>query len=48
MIRINKIINEVDEEIHNLNKKAIRIKREKEIEELVLLASANKHFFKKE
>lgn len=48
LIRINKIINEVDEEIHNLNKKAIRIKREKEIEELVLLASANKHFFKKE
>ncbi|AJM72087.1 MSC_0622 family F1-like ATPase gamma subunit [Mycoplasma yeatsii] len=48
LIRINKIINEVDEEIHNLNKKVIRIKREKEIEELVLLASANKHFFKKE
>ncbi|UWD34856.1 hypothetical protein NX779_03535 [Mycoplasma cottewii] len=48
LIRINKIINEVDEEIHNLNKKVTRIKREKEIEELVLLASANKHFFKKE
>ncbi|AGJ90819.1 MSC_0622 family F1-like ATPase gamma subunit [Mycoplasma putrefaciens] len=44
LIRINKIINEVDEEIQKLNKKIIRIKREKEIEEIVLLVSANKRF----
>ncbi|QQY77946.1 hypothetical protein JLS56_03080 [Mycoplasma mycoides subsp. capri] len=44
LIKTNKTINEVDEEIKKLNKKIIRIKREKEIEEIVLLTSNNKKF----
>ncbi|WP_434343882.1 hypothetical protein V2P32_02060 [Mycoplasma sp. 06067-C1-B144P-99-0482-3] len=44
LIKTNKTINEVDEEVKKLNKKIIRIKREKEIEEIVLLTSNNKRF----
>ncbi|WFQ91703.1 hypothetical protein MFERI14815_00307 [Mycoplasma feriruminatoris] len=44
LIKTNKTINEVDEEVKKLNKKIIRIKREKEIEEIVLLTSNNKKF----
>ncbi|WP_347938449.1 hypothetical protein VQY18_01525 [Mycoplasma feriruminatoris] len=44
LIKTNKTINEIDEEVKKLNKKIIRIKREKEIEEIVLLTSNNKKF----
>ncbi|WFQ94235.1 MSC_0622 family F1-like ATPase gamma subunit [Mycoplasma feriruminatoris] len=47
LIKTNKTINEVEEEIKKIKKKIIRIKREKEIEEIVLLTSNNKKFLLK-
>lgn len=47
LIKTNKTINEVEEEIKKVKKKIIRIKREKEIEEIVLLTSNNKKFLLK-
>lgn len=47
LVSTNKIINELNEEIKKLNKKVIRIKRELEIEEIVLLTKNNEKFLKK-
>ncbi|AZZ65769.1 hypothetical protein DMC14_003195 [Metamycoplasma phocicerebrale] len=41
LVTTNKIINEIEEEIQSIKKKTIRIKREKEIEEIVLLTRSN-------
>nr|WP_318028753.1 hypothetical protein [Mycoplasmopsis bovis] len=44
LVSTNKIINELDDEMKKIGKKIIRIKRENEIEEIVLLTSNNKKF----
>lgn len=45
LVTTNKIINQIEDEITIVKKKIIRSKREKEIEEIVLLTRANKNFF---
>ncbi|WP_406615021.1 MSC_0622 family F1-like ATPase gamma subunit [Mycoplasmopsis hyopharyngis] len=47
LVSTNKIINELDEEINKLNKKALRIRREIEIEEIVLLTKNNEEVLKR-
>ncbi|UUM25813.1 hypothetical protein NQV05_01575 [Mycoplasmopsis agalactiae] len=48
LVSTNKIINEIDEEMKKIGKKIIRIRRENEIEEIVLLTSNNKKFLSRE
>ncbi|MGX9372762.1 MSC_0622 family F1-like ATPase gamma subunit [Mycoplasma sp. 3398] len=44
LVTTNKIINQIEEDIAKVKKKIIRTKREKEIEEIVLLTKANEGF----
>nr|WP_318033795.1 hypothetical protein [Mycoplasmopsis bovis] len=44
----NKIINELEDEMKKISKKIIRIKRENEMEEIVLLTSNNKKYLYRE
>ncbi|BAQ54684.1 MSC_0622 family F1-like ATPase gamma subunit [Mycoplasmopsis arginini] len=44
LVTTNKIINQIEEEITKIKKKIIRTKREKEIEEIVLLTRSNEGF----
>ncbi|MBZ4204110.1 hypothetical protein LAD74_00545 [Mycoplasma sp. U97] len=46
LVRMNKISNELEEEMKKINKKINRIKREIEIEEIVLLTSKNNRIIK--
>ncbi|PZW01476.1 MSC_0622 family F1-like ATPase gamma subunit [Metamycoplasma auris] len=48
LVTTNKIINQIEDEIASIKKKIIRQKREKEIEEIVLLTRTNEKVFKDE
>nr|WP_238543396.1 hypothetical protein [Metamycoplasma auris] len=48
LVTTNKVINQIEDEISSVKKKIIRNKREKEIEEIVLLTRTNEKVFKDE
>lgn len=48
LVSTNKIINELEDEMKKISKKIIRIKRENEMEEIVLLTSNNKKYLYRE
>ncbi|WP_373436794.1 MSC_0622 family F1-like ATPase gamma subunit [Metamycoplasma equirhinis] len=44
LVTTNKIIKELDEEVNALNKKIVKFRREREIEDIVLITKNNKNF----